>query len=153
MGEGENQQFDEMQNSIQSQSNNQNSIEFARYLREVEKFPFEMEALQTSIESNKSTVKLAEESISHFKDSRIDNKKTLLATLGISILTLIILIVQTCSTNKTEIVGQIELKPEQVEYIIKSQQKNSFILNTRVDSLESEIGNLNNKLIQLKYKK
>lgn len=77
----------------------QDNLDFLRFVNETQKFPLEMEALRTSIKSNESTVKLAYESIGHFNNTRSDNKTTLFATLGVSVVTLIVLIVQTLSTK------------------------------------------------------
>lgn len=126
--------------------NNQENFEFLRYLQEVQKFPLEMEALQTSIESNRSTVRLADESITNFNEMRSYTKTTLWATLGVSILTLIILIVQTFSDNKTEIKHPIKLNEKQVEQLLSSKEKNIVILSSQIDSLRSEINKLNKTL-------
>lgn len=145
------------------EENKQENIEFLRYLQEVEKFPHEIESLKTSIEANKSTVRLAEESISHFNTTRTDNIRTLLATLGVSILTLVILIVQTFSSNKTKLTNPIELESGQVQQIIKTQEeknlilvkaleKNNLVLSSQVDSLKSELRKLNKTLNSINKK-
>ena len=126
--------------------NSQENFEFLRYLQEVQKFPLEMEALQTSIESNRSTVRLADESITNFKETRTYTKTALWATLGVSVLTLIILIVQTFSDSKTEIKHPIKLNQKQVDQILRSQEKNSVILSSQIDSLKSELNKLNKTL-------
>lgn len=134
------------------QKNREENFEFLRYLQEVQKFPLEMEALKTSIESNRSTVQLANESISHFKESRSDSRATLWATLGVSIFTLIILIVQTFSTNQTEITEPVKFNSEQINQILKVQEKNNLILSSQIDSMKSELKKMNEALI-LKNKK
>lgn len=126
--------------------NSQENFEFLRYLQEVQKFPLEIEALQTSIDSNRSTVRLADESIANFKETRTQTKTALWATLGVSLLTLIILIVQTFSDSKTEIKNPIKLNQEQVDQILRLQEKNSFILSSQIDSLKSELNKLNKTL-------
>lgn len=146
------------------EENNEGNIEFLRYLQEVEKHPFEVEALKTSIESNKSSVRLAKESISHFESTRTDNKRTLRATLGVSILTVIILIVQTLSTNKMILEKPIELESKQVQelikaqennnlILIKAQERNNHILSSLIDSLNAELQKLTKTISRNKKNK
>lgn len=155
MEEDEEKQKQQEQNDLEEtadQKNREENFEFLRYLQEVQKFPLEMEALKTSIESNRSTVQLADESISHFKESRSDSRATLWATLGVSVLTLLILIVQTFSTNQTEIANPNKFNSEQINQILKVQEKNNVILSSQIDSMKSELKKLNEALI-LKNKK
>lgn len=152
--EEENEKQQEQNNAEETadQKNREENFEFLRYLQEVQKFPLEMEALKTSIESNRSTVQLANESISHFKESRSDSRATLLATLGVSIFTLVILIVQTFSTNQTEITEPVKFNSGQINQILKVQEKNNLILSSQIDSMKSELKKMNEALI-LKNKK
>lgn len=136
----------------EEQKNREENFEFLRYLQEVEKFPLEMEALKTSIESNRSTVQLADESISHFKESRSDSRAALLTTLGVSILTLIILIVQTFATNETEISKPVKFNSEQMRQILKAQEKNNLILSSQIDSIKLELKKSNEILVKNKKK-
>ncbi len=136
-----------------SESDREENVDFLRYVQETQKFPLEMESLKTSIESNRSTVRLAEESISHFAETRSDSRATLWATLGVSVLTLIILIVQTFSNNQTEIVKPIELKSEQVQQILEAQEKNNIILTSQIDSMKFELKKVNKALILVNRKK
>jgi hypothetical protein len=135
------------------QKNREENFEFLRYLQEVQKFPLEMEALKTSIESNRSTVQLADESISHFKESRSDSRAALFTTLGVSVFTLVILIVQTFSTNQTEITKPVKFNSEQIHQILKGQEKNSLILSSQIDSMKLELKKLNEALIFKNKKK
>lgn len=136
--------------NINEEKNIQNvkddNIEFLRYLREVEKFPLEVESLKTSIESNKSTVRLADESIGHFSKTRADNKWTLWATLGVSFLTLSILIVQTLTVSKTHLDNPILFDSGQVNSYFQNQKKNTYDITNQLDSLKLEIQNLTNTL-------
>lgn len=164
----ENSQEDEPQNKDQrereNKEKNQENVDFLRYLQEVEKFPLEMESLRTSIQSNKSTVRLADESISHFAESKSDNRITLLTTLGVSVFTLLILLVQTFSTNQTKLTEPIKIDSEQLQQIfnseekeindlISTQERNNLILSSQIDSLKSELQKLNKAIVPIKKEK
>lgn len=124
----------------------EDNLAFLQYLRETEKFPIEMEALRTTITSNKSTVNLADESIKHFSVSRKNNNIALIVSISVSFITLIILTVQTLSTTRTQLDEPLELNQKQLQEIIKSQETNNSQLIQRLDSLNSEVKTVSKNL-------
>lgn len=128
------------------EKDNGESIEFLNYLRETQKFPFEMEALKSTIQSNKTNVNLAEESIKHFTQSRSDNRIAIFTTLGVSVFTLIILIVQTTSVQKTQLEKPIKLEPSQVKELLQERASSNLLLTRQLDSLKSELQKLTKTL-------
>ena len=112
-----------------------------------------MEALRTSIEANKSNVQLANKSIENFKNSKADNRIALFTTLGVSLLTLTILILQTFSISKTQITKPIQLNPSQVEQLLKTQAFNNEKLILQLDSLKKELQTITTKLDSTNIKK
>ncbi len=105
-----------------------------------------MEALRTAIESNRSTVALAEESIDHFSKSRKNNNIALLVSVSLSVITLIILAVQTISTSKIELEKPLELNKIQLEQVITAHKENAQFLRKKIDSIKSELHTLRNTL-------
>ena len=116
-------------------------LAFLRYRQETEKFPVEMEALRTSIASNKATTELAESTKTHFEESKKHSNNALKVSVGVSILTLIILFVQTCSVQKTILEKPIELNKEKLKEMLNSDAQNNNILLKEIDSSESKILN------------
>lgn len=132
--------------SEKKKEDKEDNLAFLQYLRETEKFPIEMEALRTTITSNKSTVNLADESIKHFSVSRKNNNIALIVSISVSFITLIILTVQTLSTTKTQLNEPLELNQKQLQEIIKSQETNNSLLIQRLDSLNSEVKTVSKNL-------
>lgn len=126
------------------------NIAFLRYRIETEKLPLEMEALRTSIESNNATVELANETKKHFTDSKKSSNISLRVSAAVSIVTLLILAVQTFSNQVTELERPIDLNQEQLEMLIKSQKQNNNLLITHLDSLKKEIKILRDTLYKVK---
>lgn len=117
----------------------EDNLAFQRYMLETQKFPIEMEALKSTIESNKSTVELAESTNQHFEASRKSNNNALYVSVGVGILTLIVLLVQTYSTQKTQLESPIELNDNQLKQVINFESLKNHLMFEQIDSLESKI--------------
>lgn len=108
--------------------------------------------LKTSIDSNIANTQLARETLTHFKDSKKDNRIALFSTLFISVVTCIILIVQTVSVQKTELTQPIELKSEELKQLLQQTTSNNLLLTQQLDSLRLELQKLT-KTINSTYSK